>query len=154
MNIKDIYFGTRSKSGFTFGVIATFVMTLIMLTGMQTGISPIPEPIPVAIIKSIFGTLSKPVLMILGMGAHFAYGGAAGFLLFKFSKDNKLWYGLIWGIMLWLIMHIVFLPLIGWGFFATAVNVKIIPATLLLHLIYGGILGYGLTRYKELVKRV
>lgn len=147
MDFKEI-FSTKTKSGFTFGIIATFVMTLIMLTGMLSGISPIPEPIPVAIVKLIFGSLPKPALMILGMGAHFAYGGVAGLILFKLSKDNKFWHGLAWGIMLWLIMHLVFLPLIGWGFFATAMNIKIVPATLVLHLIYGGILGYGLTKEK------
>lgn len=115
---------------------------------MISGISPIPQPIPAAIIESILGTLPKPVLMILGMGAHFMYGGIGGPVLFKVAKEQRpIIQGLAWGIILWLIMHLIVLPLIGWGFFAGTMNPKIVPATLLLHLIYGGVLGYGLRKY-------
>jgi uncharacterized membrane protein YagU involved in acid resistance len=147
MDLQNIFFGTKIKSGFSFGIIATLTMTLIMLIGMISGMSPIPEPIPLAIAKSILGALPTPALMILGMVAHFVYGGAAGIILFKIAGGRRqFWLGLAWGILLWLIMHLVVLPLIGWGFFALEMNIKIIPATLLLHLIYGAILGWGLQK--------
>ncbi len=150
MDIQQTLFGTRRKSGLIFGIIGTFFMTLIMLIGMTTGISPIPEPIPVAIAETILGTAAQPALMIFGMVAHFAYGAVAGYILFAIAKDTKpILQGLGWGLLLWLIMHLLFLPFIGWGFFAGAVNVKVIPATLILHLIYGGILGYGLLQYHK-----
>lgn len=153
MAFSDLLFGNKLKSGFTFGIIATFFMTALMLTGMISGISPIPQPIPAAIIESILGTLPKPVLMILGMGAHFMYGGIGGLILFKTSREkHQILQGLAWGIILWLIMHLAVLPLIGWGFFASAMDSKIIPATLVLHLIYGGVLGYGLQKYLSKTK--
>lgn len=148
MTSSDLLFGNRLKSGFVFGIIATFFMTIVMLTGMISGISPIPQPIPSAIIESMLGSLPKPALMILGMAAHFVYGGVAGVVLFKLAKQQRpVIQGLAVGIILWLIMHLVVLPLIGWGFFASAMNPKIVPATLVLHLIYGGVLGYGLQKY-------
>lgn len=148
MSIKKTFFGNRKKYGISFGIIATFFMTLIMLTGMATGQSPIPQPIPAAIAETIMGPLPKPVLMISGMIAHFAYGAVAGLLFFTVGKEShEIWQGLGWGFLLWLIMQVVFLPLIGWGFFAGAVDPKVIPATLILHLVYGGILGYGFLRF-------
>jgi hypothetical protein len=50
------------------------------------------------------------------------------------------------GLFLWLIMELVVLPLLGWGVFGSAITSKIAVATLVLHLIYGGILGWGLMR--------
>lgn len=148
MDAQHLLFGNRKKSGFLFGLIATFCMTLVMLTGMLSGLSPIPEPIPAAIMKWLFGPLPQPALMISGMIAHFLYGGIAGLLLFVIAKEQKpILQGLAWGILLWLIMHLVVLPLIGWGFFGGAMNPKIVPATLILHLIYGGVIGYGLMKY-------
>lgn len=147
MDVHKIFFSTRAKSGFSFGVLATLAMTLIMLVGMISGMSPIPEPIPLAIAKTIFGTLPTPLLMILGMAAHFVYGGIAGTILFKIAEGyQQFWPGIAWSVVLWLIMHLVVLPLIGWGFFALEIDPKVIPATLLLHLIYGAILGWGLQK--------
>lgn len=148
MNIKKVFFGNRRKYGISFGLVATFFMTLIMLTGMASGQSPIPQPIPAAIAKTIMGPLPKPVLMVSGMIAHFAYGALAGLLFFTICKNgHEIWKGLGWGFLLWLIMQVIFLPLIGWGLFAGEVNIKVIPATLILHLVYGGILGYGFRRF-------
>jgi len=49
---------------------------------------------------------------------------------------------LVWGVVLWFIMQILVLPLIGWGIFGSAIDVKIAVATLVLHLVYGGLLSF------------
>lgn len=54
--------------------------------------------------------------------------------------------GLGYGVLLWVLMGIVFLPFLGWGLFGTGVTPKIAVATLVLHLLYGGVLGWGLDR--------
>lgn len=41
--------------------------------------------------------------------------------------------GLLWGTGLWLIMQIIFLPFLGWGFFGAAVTPAIAVATFILH---------------------
>lgn len=43
-------------------------------------------------------------------------------------------------------MQIMFLPFLGWGLFGTAITPKIAVATLVLHLVYGGVLGWPLDR--------
>lgn len=51
-----------------------------------------------------------------------------------------------YGVLLWLLMGLVFLPALGWGFFGTAITAAIAVATLVLHLVYGGTLGWTLDR--------
>ncbi|MFB6345915.1 MAG: hypothetical protein ABEK50_09110 [bacterium] len=142
------------KRGAGYGALATLVMTLIMLTGMGTGVAPIPEPIPKALARLFFGmivgSVATPVVMVTGMVAHFVYGAAAGGVYAIGFKENVSWStGLLWGAVLWIIMQIAVLPLIGWGLFGvriTGMPPKIAVGTLVLHLVYGGILGWGVNR--------
>ena len=43
-------------------------------------------------------------------------------------------------------MGVVVLPLLGWGLFGTAITPRVAVATLLLHLVYGSVLGWSLDR--------
>jgi hypothetical protein len=56
--------------------------------------------------------------------------------------------GLLLGVMLWAVMQVLWLPFLGWGMFGSAVTPKIAGATLVLHLIYGGTVGW-VTRAPE-----
>lgn len=136
-----------TKQGVLFGLLGTLIMSLIMLFGMGTGISPIPEPIPAAIAKAILGDAAKPLIMVFAIITHFGYGAFWGAILFNWMKNNgNIWHGIGWGVMLWLIMELIVLPLLGWGVFGSSITPKIAVATLLLHLIYGATLGWGLHR--------
>jgi hypothetical protein len=136
-------------SGAIYGLLATFGMTVVMLIGMSTGIAPMPEPIPTALaerlLEGVFGRLAPSTFTGVGLFLHFGYGGLAGVIFVQLFRDNlNVKFGLLWGGMLWLIMQIAFLPLLGWGLFGisvTGIPPKIAVGTLVLHLIYGGILG-------------
>ena len=49
--------------------------------------------------------------------------------------------GLIFGALAWLAMMIIFMPLAGHGLFALSLGPQATVATLVLHLIYGAVLG-------------
>ncbi|MDR8394348.1 DUF1440 domain-containing protein [Aliifodinibius sp. S!AR15-10] len=135
------------RKGTLYGLLGTLLMSIIMLIGMGSGLSPIPEPIPAAIAKGILGNAPPPVIMGFAILSHFGYGAVWGVVLFNWIKeDGTIWHGLGWGLMLWLIMELIVLPLLGWGVFGSAITPKIAVATLVLHLIYGGTLGWGLAR--------
>lgn len=140
-----------AERGFLYGLLATLGMTVLMLIGVAAGLSPMPSPIPIALAHWLLGDLPKSVLLIFGMVAHFLYGGAAGAVLLAVLRERTgiLW-GLAFGALLWLGMQIVFLPLLGWGLFGSAVTPRIAVATLVLHLVYGAILGWGGTRMRRL----
>lgn len=132
------------KRGFLYGLLATLGMTVLMLIGVGTGLSPMPSPVPVALAHWMLGDLSRLALMVAGMTAHFLYGGIAGAVLFALLPGRvQVWWGLGFGVLLWLGMQLVFLPLLGWGLFGSAVTPKIAVATGVLHLVYGAILGWG-----------
>ena len=132
---------------FVWGVVATIAMSIPMMIGMATGVAPMPEPIPKALVSLVFGAgLPAPLLMALSAGSHLGYGGVFGALLARLYPEAGIWEGLGLGVLLWLVMEIVVLPVLGWGFFGAAITPKIAVATLVLHLIYGAALGWGLRR--------
>jgi hypothetical protein len=132
-------------------------MTGIMLVGMSTGVAPMPKPIPTALAELFLGGLVGPVAQsistIVGMILHVGYGGLAGVVFVLLFRNNLNWtVGLLWGGILWLIMQVAVLPLLGWGLFGLAITgipPKIAVGTLVLHLIYGGILGRFVRREEE-----
>ncbi len=143
----SLFTGRYTRKGILYGLLGTLFMSLIMLIGMATGVSPIPEPIPLAIAKGILGSVPQPALMAFAIITHFGYGAFWGVLLFNWLKEQgNIWHGLGCGVFLWLIMELIVLPWLGWGLFGSAITPKIAAATLVLHLIYGGTLGWGLKR--------
>ena len=75
--------------------------------------------------------MSGPAPLVLGLASGHSPGLSKGLGL---------------GLFLWLVVQVAVLPLLGWGLFGTAVTPKIAVATLVLHLIHGGALGWGLSR--------
>lgn len=142
--------GSRTPTvwhGFGWGVLATIAMSIPMIIGMASGVAPMPEPIPRALVTLVFGTeLPTPLLMALSVGSHLTYGGLFGAVLARLFPDAGLWEGLGMGVFLWGLMQVAVLPLLGWGVFGVSVTPTIAIATLVLHLIYGGTLGWGLGR--------
>jgi Family of unknown function (DUF6789) len=133
----------RFWPGFRAGVLATIAMSIVMIVGTVSGISPMPKPIPVAIVATILGAaLPKPALIALGATTHLLYGGTFGGVLALITTPVTVRKGLLLGIVLWAAMQVLWLPFLGWGMFGSAVTPKIAGATLLLHLIYGGAVGW------------
>ncbi len=140
----------RLAVGFGWGVVATIAMSALMILGVATGLSPMPSPIPEAIVNKaleLFGVgLPGPLIMLLAAGAHLSYGGVSGAVLAALARPVTIWKGLGWGVLLWLIMQIAVFPVLGWGVFGAEITPLIAVATLVLHLIYGVILGLLMDR--------
>jgi len=139
----------RFCSGFGWGVVATVGMSIPMVIGTAAGVAPMPKPIPKAIVTMVLGKgLPMPLIMVLAAGSHLAYGGIWAALLTQVTDRITIWKGLGLGVFLWLLMQVVVLPLIGWGLFGAAITPKIAAATLILHLIYGALVGWLVDRRK------
>lgn len=133
---------TRFLTGFGWGVVATVAMSAFMLIGTKAGLSPMPKPIPAAMIGKLGGAaLPKPAMMGLAALAHLTYGGFWGGVLAVRVRPVTVTAGLALGLGLWLLMQVAVLPFLGWGLFGASVTPAIAGATLLLHLVYGGLLG-------------
>lgn len=120
------------------GLLATVVMSVPMSLGSATGASPMPQLVPEAIFDTIVG---GPVGFAVALGAigHFTYGAlaAGAWTHFRTPSPRE---GFILCLALWVLMGLVFLPLVGWGLFGLSITPRIAIATLVLHLFYGGTL--------------
>lgn len=140
----------RLARGFGWGVVATLAMSVLMILATATGVSPMPMPVPAAIVSQVLGGgLPQPLLVLPAAVSHLAYGGVAGVVLAALTQPVTLLKGLGWGGLLWVIMGLVFLPLVGWGLFGTSITPQIAVATLVLHVVYGLTLGLLLDRGKS-----
>lgn len=136
----------RFREGGRAGVRATGAMTLPMMVAKVTGMSPMPRPIPAAIVRKVLGEdAPKPVVAVATLFAHASYGGTWGALLASSDEDVSVAEGVGLGVGLWVLLGAVLMPWLGWGFFGRKVSGKVAPATLLLHLVYGGALGKTLS---------
>ena len=138
---------SRLARGFGWGIVATIGMSTLMIIGYVSGRAPMPRPIPEAIALTLLGDgAPKPLVRVLGVSAHFLYGGTFGAVLATIARPVTIKKGVGLGIGLWALMGIVVLPFLGWGLFGTAITPAIAVATLILHLVYGTLLGGGLDR--------
>lgn len=138
--------GTVSAGGLSrgagWGVVATLAMTAVMALGVATNTSPIPKPVPVALVGQSVGPLPRPALMGRALCAHLGYGTLAGALLAAATGRVTLIRGLAFGVALWLVMGLGWLPYLGWGWFGLAKGAPVAGATLMLHLICGATLDW------------
>lgn len=133
----------KIEVAFLWGAVATLAMWVVMILGVVTGLSPMPKPIPLAIAGRLLGGGAPlPALMVLAITSHLAYGGVWAALLVAATKRATMRTSIALGIGLWLLMQVIVLPYLGWGFFGAAIRPKIAVATLVLHLIYGSSLGW------------
>jgi len=84
--------------------------------------------------------------MVVAVTAHLLYGGVFGAAFASVVRSVSVPKSVGFAVLLWIGMGVVALPLLGWGLFGTELTPKIAVATLLLHLIYGGTLGWALGR--------
>jgi len=134
------------------GAVGSLVMFIIMMIGIKvTGMAPFQLP-PSAAFLEIIGLNVGPVPLLV----HFGYGATWSIALVFLAKEQTgIGRGLFLAGALWLFMMVVYSPIIGWGFFgfgseyATDHTLYLEPGpkyliiTLVLHIIYGLIIGWG-----------
>ena len=143
--------GENIKSGLTAGFAASAVIGILMIIKSRLGILPELNPIAeiVAIVDHYTGLQFPPDT---GWVGHFFIGTVVWGLLYAWLRKSlpgaAILKGLIFGALAWLVMMIVFMPLAGHGFFGLAIGWMAPVATLILHLVFGAVLGsvYASTR--------
>lgn len=135
------------------GALGSLVMFILMKVGIGAGIAPFNLPPSAAFLVSL-GIKIPPLALLV----HFLYGAFWSIILLAVYKNRvSIKKGLILATALWLFMMIVYSPIIGWGLFGfgnastldpssplyLAAGPKYLIVTLILHLIYGSIIGWG-----------
>jgi len=134
----------KLKAGLIAGFAATVVLSMFMIAKGMMGVMPQLNPIEdiVRVTQGLTGLSLPPPF---GWVGHFVLGTVLwGFLYAALQArvpGTPVVKGLIFGVAAWLVMMIVFMPLSGHGMFAMSLGPQAAMATLVLHLIFGAVLG-------------
>ena len=126
------------------GMMATAAMTLLMVVCIVLGLSAAFRPFPVELTHRAFPSLHLLSLTLVTLLLHFGYGAAAGALYAFLARPMSVGRGLAFGLALWVVMQVSFVPLgYGWLEFGLGQGHPW-PAlfALVLHLCYGATLGW------------
>ncbi|MDQ5768681.1 DUF6789 family protein [Thiothrix subterranea] len=131
--------------GIVAGLVATVVLSVLMVMKNMMGMLPEMD-----IIKMLAGMMGGAA--IIGWAMHFMVGAGYGaaFSLFHNSLPggDAIGKGITLGVIGWLVMMVMLMPMMGAGFFGLSFGMMAPVATLMLHVIFGAVLGGS---YKALV---
>src|SRR5215472_10452594 len=137
------------KAGLIAGFIATIVLSILMVAKSSMGLMPQLNPIDdIVHVADLLTGMTLP--LPFGWIGHFLLGTVVWGIIYAALQASlpgaPVVKGLIFGTLAWLAMMIIFTPLAGHGLFALSLGPQATVATLVLHLIYGAVLGgvYGL----------
>lgn len=125
------------------GIINAILLSAIIVPAIQAGVSPLPKPPSLAFAETLAG---RPLPLPVGLLFHVAYVTFWS-MVFIAAAYPRLTFGRTLGLaaILWVVILVVFFPIIGWGFLGLAVSPKLIVASLIPHLLFGVFL-WGLAR--------
>jgi hypothetical protein len=142
------------SKGMVAGFVATIVLSALMMMKQTMGV--MPQLNPVQMLTDMMGA-STP---LVGWAAHFmigtlAWGGLFSLLNSRLPGESYWIRGSVFGFGAWLMMMIVVMPMAGAGLFGMQLSIMAPVMTLVLHLIFGAVLGgvYGAER-PELVPTI
>jgi hypothetical protein len=143
---------SNTLKGLLAGLVATIVLSAVMLLNSSMGFYPQADLI--RLLRNL-GTLTAPSAWM----DHFIIGVVVWGLLFAcydaVAMRPAYWLkGIIFGVFAWLVMMMAFLPLAGSGFLGSKLENTTLVGLLILHLIYGAVLGGAYTLLSMIPARV
>jgi len=126
------------------GFAATVVLSLLMMLKSAMGMMPQLDVI------AMLGGMSERMMGVGGAGVawliHFLIGTVLWGVLFALLHDvlpgtGPIVKGISFGVLAWLLMMILPMPMAGAGFFGMAMGMMAPVMTLVLHVIWGAVLG-------------
>ena len=128
-------------TGIGLGVAVLTAIVMVILA--KIGVSPFPKPPSLAFAETLLG---RELPLPAGLLFHTAYVIFWCVVFVRFFPQRNLKTALGLALALWLVILMVFFPLVGWGFAGLHISPKLIPASLLPHFLFG-ILLWGLNKY-------
>ncbi len=139
--------GSNILKGMAAGLAATIVLSALMVMKSMMGL--MPEINIIAMLTEMMGA-STPAM---GWLAHFmigaiVWGGLFAWLNPHLPGESHWLKGVIFGVGAWVLMMVVVMPMAGAGIFGMNLGIMAPIMTLMLHVIYGAVLGgvYGAER--------
>ena len=125
------------------GVGTAILLSAVMVPAMKLGVSPLPKPLGLAFAETILGrALPLPVGLLFHV-AYVTFWSVIFVAMFREALNIR--NALLLGLGLWLLVLVVFFPVVGWGLLGLAVSPKLIVGSLVPHLLFAVFL-WGLCR--------
>ncbi len=116
------------------GVLISLLLSAIMVPAFKFGIGPLPKPPSLAFAQLLLGA---NVPLPIGLLFHVAYVTFWAVVYVSLFWDRLTFLNALWlGLALWAVILVFFFPILGWGFFGLAISPKLIPASLVPHLLF------------------
>ncbi|MCH4564398.1 hypothetical protein MKP05_14905 [Halomonas sp. EGI 63088] len=125
------------------GLIVSLLTALVMGALMGLGVSPFPQPPSLAFAETI---LARSLPLPVGLLFHTVYVTFWCVVFVRFFPQRNIKTALGLAAALWLVILVIFFPVVGWGIAGLGIGPRLIPASLLPHLLFG-ILLWGLDAY-------
>lgn len=126
------------------GVLTAVILSAIMVPAFKFGIAPMPKPPSLAFAQLLLG---PNVPLPVGLLFHVGYVTFWGLVYVVVFRDDLTFLNALWlGLALWGVILVVFFPIIGWGFLGLGISPKLIPASLVPHVLFAVFL-WGLCRW-------
>jgi len=128
--------------GLVAGLAATVVLTLLMGLKAMMGLMP-----QLDIPRMLAAMMGSPDMPVIGWIVHFiigivVYGVAIAVLDSKLPGTSHVGHGVMLAVLGWLIMMVLLMPMAGAGLFGMNIGIMAPMMTLVLHLIFGAVLGW------------
>lgn len=109
---------------------------------MQTGLSPLPGPLALAFAQTIFAAEGLPLVTRLLFHTAWTTSWTVIFVV-VFRNNPSFLKALGLGLTLWLVVLMVFFPIVGWGLLGLAQSPALIVGSLVPHLLFAVLLWAG-----------
>lgn len=146
LNNVELELMNRYVRSMAAGFIATMALSLLML--MKGAMGLMPELNPIAMLADMAHTkMGMPASLMVGWVAHFMIGTVLWGILFRLlfgwlPGRNAPLKGMFFSGLAWLMMMLLPMPMAGIGLFGMKLGVMAPVMTLMMHLIWGAVLGY------------
>ncbi len=116
------------------GILTALLLSAVMVPAFKFGISPMPKPPSLAFAETLFG---RGLPMPVGLLFHVAYVTFWALAYVMVFRDRLTFLNALWlGLGLWVVILVFFFPVVGWGFLGLAISPKLIPASLVPHVLF------------------
>lgn len=139
------------KNGALAGLAATAVLSMAMI--MKSIIGIMPQFNVISDWVAVLSTFGLPASAPLGWVAHILLGAVFGVIFSQVRPmipASDVVAGIAFGVLAWLGMMIFFMPLAGNDIFGMAIGVMVPVMTLMLHVLFGAVLGFSFRKLNEL----
>ncbi|WP_299436680.1 DUF6789 family protein [uncultured Rhodospira sp.] len=136
---------THIGRGLVAGIVATLALSILMMIKAMAGLLPAVNAIEL-LTRIGYSWVGLPASPIVGWLMHIMVGvvawGGLFALLQPYLPGAADWArGMVFSVAGWLLMMLVVMPMAGTGLFGLSIGIAPAIATLVLHLIFGAILG-------------